>query len=642
MPISKFAKKQAEVHIGDLPENLLLEFQKPNFVLIPILDITFPEEPTTEVLYPNSDEVNDDMVVFPSGAMYAALDDPRDSPDGDTTYVRGDSSPDNTRRESRVGFEAMNPEAVSITEVRLFVRGRALAADDGLWSFALRHSSANYYRDGGTIEDLFLGDLDYRTMFFRYPVQPDSGEAWTQAAVNALQASLIMSATAAGDADGHRFTQTFLEVDYTTQDVGRYSTVAVNSRSEGLFEPLVRSFDNVDINIMSPSNALQDQNCGCILYDPERKFSTLIASQRKVRGAEVRIRWVSEVSKDDWFVAFKGVLQSFDEQDTNVWKLKFKVDSTPFDGSSPRLKFSEQDFNSAPDPKVYDQYVPYVWGVHDSTELNDDGMIKLFRVGDTDFVSAFGRIKDHRRLYTFESGDPPTVTLLTETTDWIEWFPIRNGRQYSGVQLVGSGAATNKEKEIRADVEGYEETGDGTGLLITNPSLTFLHWLTNFVLNDYQSGLWFDPNDEAVDLVRFLEARDFFNLTGQASARYIGGKSSSTSIKQEINRWTKNLEAKIWWNHQNEIAVGINDPFTTDVYPDRELLEGLHDLSKAKYRNVANKILNRITISYLRQEAENSFLANVSVEDTEVTDGASENIQAFWLPSSLPQYIESP
>jgi hypothetical protein len=322
--------------------------------------------------------------------------------------------------------------------------------------------------------------------------------------------------------------------------------------------------------------------------------------------------------------------------------LKFKVDSTPFDGAVPRLKFSEPDFDSAPDPKVYDSFVPLIWGVHDSTELTGDGMVKLFRVADTDFVSAFGRIKDHRRIYTFESGDPPTVTLLTETTDWVEWFPIRNGRQYSGIQLVGAGAAANKEKELRADVEGYEETGDGTGLLITNPALTFLHFLVNFVLNDYQSGVWFDASDEAIDLVRFLEARDFFNLTGQASSRYIGGKGNSTSIKQEINRWSKNLESKVWWNHENEIAIGINNPFTLDVYPDRELKEGLHDLSKAKFSFKGNKILNRIFISYLRQEAANSFLANISVEDTEVEDGAAENIQAFWLPSSLPQYIESP
>jgi hypothetical protein len=243
--------------------------------------------------------------------------------------------------------------------------------------------------------------------------------------------------------------------------------------------------------------------------------------------------------------------------------------------------------------------------------------------------------------FTFESGDPPTVTELTEATDWEEWFPIRNGRQYSGINLIGASAATNAAKELRANVEGYEEIGDGSGLLITNPALAFLHFLANFVFNKYQSGLWFSSGDAQIDLDRFLEARDFFNLTGQAISRYIGGKGNAQTIKQEVNRWSKSLESKIWWNHENEIAIGVNDPFTLDVYPDRDLEEGLHDLSKAKYRNDGRKLLNKIFISYLRQEAANAFLANVTVEDTEVTDGASENIQAFWLPSSLPQYIAS-
>jgi hypothetical protein len=642
VPVSKFTKAAEAPRVGDFSEGLVNELHKSSFSLIPILDITFPQIPSTQTLYPNENVLVTGWTPVGAGspAVYETLDDPKDSPDEDTFYTRDNVGTDESVT-GRVGFENLTVNPVEITEVRLFCRARLQAFSNGPWSFGLRHDGTTYYRDGSLSLERYINNV-YRTMEYRYPVRPDDGEPWTVADIDALVGDFIASPDDQGSGTSHRFTQMFLQVDYTSQDVGQYGAVAVNSRSEGLFEPLIISVDDIDINVMSPSNALQALTCGVVLADTDRNFSTLQAKHRSIRGSAVRLRWISpDLPKTDWFTAFKGILTSYDQVKTNIWRLKFKVDDTVFDSAIPRTKFTEQDFGLAPDPKLYDNFVPQIWGVHDSRELTGDGMVKLWRVSDVEFISSFHRIKAHRKVYTFQSGDPPTIDdTLVQDTDWEESFPIINGRQYSRVTLIGGSAATNKEMEIRADVEGYEDIGDGTGIVITNPALQIAHALVNFVFNRVQSGLWLSNVGEPIDAERLEEFRDFFNNTGQAGARYLGGQSSETNVKQEIQRFTKCTEVKVWWNHQNELAFGVNDPMTLDVYPEEhQIYEGLHDLRGASYSFDGNKILKQIAISYLRQQASNSFLANVTVEDPDVENASDENIQGFWLPSSLPQFI---
>jgi hypothetical protein len=644
MPIAKFVTAGPAVHVGDFSASLLAELRKPSFVLVPIIRIVFPETSQTDVLLPTATLLKDaEHSVFGAATVHEALDDPPGTPDTGT-YVWSDGT-DNHKMFSRVTFASLNPLAVAVQRVRLFCRARMTDTNHGTWSFGLFVGASTYYQSGAPEPgyDRFTND-GFQTVFYEFDLNPDTGAAWTPAQVAPVAGEIVNAIDGLGEGtNGQNFTQMWLEVDYTTQDVGRYSIVGVNSRSEGLYEPLIQSIDSPDVNLTSPANALQKSSAGAVLFDPDRTFSDLLASQKKLSGAAVDIRWISPdvTDKADWYTVFVGLLEDQEEIKANTWKLKFKQDDTAFQGSTLQPKFTEPDFPAAPDPKIYDIYVPQIYGVHSSQELNNDGMVKLFRVADAAFVSSYGRIKEHTNLYTYESGDPPTVALLTPTTDWVEWYPIKNGRQYSGAQLVGAGAAANKEKEIRADLKGYEETGDGTGLLLTNPALQFLHWFVNFVFSEYASGNWKATTGLPVNTVRFTEARDFFNRTGQAGSRYIGGKTAASGILQEINRFSKNLEIKVWFDNLGLVSIGVNDHATIDVYPTTHVIEeGLHDLTDPKYKEDGRKILNKISIAYLRQEAENQFLANVDVEDIEIEDGAAENLQAFWLPSSLPQFIE--
>ena len=597
---------------------------------------------STPVFPPTSTPLKDpDHDIFGGATVHEVLDDPVDTPDDDTTYVVDGNALD-TVLTSRVGFASLPANVVSIEEVRVYMRARTTGDSAGAWTFGARVNGTTYYRDGSTAFDRFFSEI-FSTPFYRYALSPDTGVKWTVAEFNALELELVSRPDALTLTGVHRFTQCWVEVDVVTEEVGRYSYVPWNSRSEGLFEASILSLKDASRSVLSEQNALEGSKCGMKFVDRDRTFSTKVASGQKIRNSIVTIRWASpDVPIADWLTTFEGVVTRWKETGTNVWDVEFDREGAALKGLAQKVKFTEADFQLAPDDKIFGNFAPAVWGSHKSTGLNDDGMIKLFRVSDVEFISSRGRIKGHNQVYTFESGDPPTVVPLTAITDWEEDFPIINGRQWTRVTLVGGGATANKEKEIRADVEGFEETGDGTGLLLTNPALIVLHWLLNFVFNNYQSGNWITAvTTEPIDVPRFIEARDFFNQSGQASSRYMGGTGSGSTAIQELQRFTDQMEIKVYWTRAGKLAIRPNSPFTLEVYPTENVIEeGLHDLIDPSYDVDDTGLLNEILMSYLHQQAENQFLANAQVTDIEIENAGDRNIQALWLPSSLPGEIE--
>lgn len=647
MPFKKFLGSNVPVpRAGDLTAGALAELSKSSFLLFPIVKVTFPARTTTQTVVPiaTSFREADHDAIGGSGAgdLHDVLNDPTFSPDADTTHITT-SGPNDTRMESRVTFAPLDAEAVEIREVRIYCRANSQLDIRGPWSFGLRTGGSNFYRDAGTLnENLF--NLDYRTVCYVYPINPDTGLAWTRAEFDVIEGLIISmpGGEGAGSAGTHH-TQMFLEVDYTTNDIGQYSIVDFNSESEGLYESLITKISDVEISVMSPNNAIQSQTFDMTISDADRRFSDLYAERRDLTGSAVEVRWcMPDLPVTDWFTTFKGVLKDVDGVGANSWKLSFKTQDAPLEGSVVRDKITEQDFKIAPDPKVYDNFVPLIWGRHDSTGLTDAGAIELIRISDTEFLSALGRIKQHLNVYTFESGDPETVALLVKDTDWSEDFPIINGRQYSRVTLIGGSVATNKVKKIRADVEGYEEVGDGTGLLLVNPAVQFLHFLANFVFNTYQSGLWFGTTGLPLDGDRFDDLQAFFDITSAEGSRYLGGTGSAQNVKQEFQRFTKGWETKIWWNHDGELAVGVNDPFTLDVYPDEpEIEEGVHDVRTAKYFTDSKKLLRAVSMQYQHEQATNKFLASITVEDFTFPEGVAtdDNIQHLWSVAANPPAI---
>lgn len=649
MPAWKFfsgAGAAEEAPTGQLSVAAANEFAKRGFVLVPLVTIAFPSETSILTFSPTSTPLQSAGHTTSGGGggeFYEALDDPEDSPDDDTTYVRTGSANDTTSI-SRLGFDTLPENVVSIEEVRVYFRAKVLTTNvNGSWTFGVHVNGTTYFRDGGSQYDRFFNTL-YKTIVYRFPVSPDTLAAWTRAEFDALQVEFQSMPDALGlGTGGQRFTQCYLQADVVTEEIGRYSYVPWNSRSRGFFEPVMLDIEDAARSVLSEQNALEGSTCGITIVDPDRKFSDYIAGGRKVHNAAVTVEWASpDLDPTDWLTTYKGVLANWKEEGVNVWKLLFDREQNKLTAVNPSVKFTETDFNDAPDDTIYGNFAPIIYGSHKSTGLNDDGMVTLWRVSDYGFMSSRARIKGHNAVYTIsESGGAQVVTLLTKDTDWQEDFPIINGRQWSRVTLIGASKDTNKVLELRADVEGIEEVGDGTGFLITNPALILLHWLTNFVFNDYQAGLWIQTlTTEPIDLDRFIEARDYFNRGGQAASRYMAGAQASTTAIQELNRFTDQLEIKAFWTRDGKIAIRPNTPFTIEVYPDDNIIEeGLHDLIDPDYNVDDTSLVSKILMNYLHQQATGEFLANATVEDVDIENAGDRNIQAVWLPSANPGEI---
>jgi hypothetical protein len=645
---------------GELSDELLAQLESRSRVVVPLVRISFPPIPETLQFSPDATELADSGHTVQGAATIAeTIDDPPDTPDDDTTYTR--STTNNDFAESRVSFPNLPEGILSILAVRLFCRGKAnfLSAnfyDDGPWTFGLRIDGTNYISPGvasSTDEEDRFHHTSYKTHPIEFELNPETGLAWTVSEVDALQGVLITQPDGVGDFSGQRITQMYLEVDVTTEEIGQYSSETINSRSEGLYEGKIVNFERISRSVMNKKNSLESTSAGITIADgPDRKFAKFLASARgkQFRDSAVDIRLASpEVTdKTAWKTVFDGVVKSWVEIKPNEWRMKFSAQDDPMLAKIPKVKISEPDFPNA-DPKLYDNFAPIIYGRHSSFNITDDGMVQLYRVdtsggttGDNTFLVSFGRCLDILRIYAQKNNEAPVV--LTEGTGADEWqrvsdtLALINGRQWTLIHFPGGFSTVDpSEWAFTADIEGFETIGDGTGVLIENPANQILHLVTNFVFGEWTSGLWLDPVDFPIDVDKFVETGDFLNELGQASSRYVGGKGSATKAKDEINRFTKNLELKVFWTSEGKLAILPNDHTTVDVLAEQTILDdGLHDLNDPDFSFDDSGLINRVFVSYIHQQDGGKFLANLEVQDFAVEEGEQESLQAFWLPSTLP------
>lgn len=642
----------AEEQEGELSAPLLNEFEKPARCVIPLLTIELPPKTTTIQLSPDATELTDaEHIAVPGVALHLNLDDPPNSPDDDTTHVRHDAV--DTRAESRVSFPALVGEIRTIESVRLYVRAitnRASALeDDGSWIFALHVSATNYFKEGLTVEaeaERFFNN-SYRTQVYEYKTNPATGLAWTRSEVDAVQASIISQPDAVGDVFGQHFTQVYLEIDVTSSDIGRYSNETVNSKSEGVFQGKVLTWGAISTSVLNKQNGIEFSKTSVTINDSDGSWALLVASTNPIalRGSPVKIRLASPDVKDKtrWSTRFTGILKSWDEVKPDVWKLNFAPDDDSMDSTLPKIKITEFDFENA-DAKLYDNYAPLIYGSHDSLNITDDGMVQCYRVDTLNnrYMISLGVCKTILRVYAQKNNEAPI--LLTEGVAADNWQRMTNvdslfnGRQWTLIEFPAGFSTINpQEFAITADVEGYEEVGDGTGLLISNGAEQFKHLFVNFADGDYSSGPWLADSTAPIDVDKFNEARDFLNSLGQSNSRYIGGKGTATKVKDETNRFTKNVELKSFWTGEGKLAIKANDHTTPDVLEDRQvILDGLHDLKDPSYKFDDAQLLQRVLMSYIHQQDGGKFLANIEIADLTVAEGKAEPIQAFWLPSEIP------
>ncbi|MCP4878334.1 MAG: hypothetical protein GY896_23010 [Gammaproteobacteria bacterium] len=636
---------------GAYSAEVLAELERPSSEFYKLLRIEFPQVTETLQFSPTSTELSDadtDIIGTPA-TKHGVLADPPDTPD-EANYVRNDAA--NTATEDRYGFGDLPDDVVGVEEVRIFVRAATgfeagVIEDDGPWSFALRVNGTNYFEDQKTPNRFF--NLAHRTNLIRFPLNPDTGLAWTKAEFNALQASLFTQPDGYGSQWGQRHAQLWIEADVTRTRRGLFSSDAPNSRSEGTYKNRVMQW--APIRYSAAGFAIERVSTGARVADPDNELGALFAGKdgREARFSPVDLRYASPniIDKTKWYTAFTGVLSSWEEAEPRVWNLFFRVDDDGLDSETPRIKITEFDFPDA-DPKVFSNFVQVPYGVHDTDGLSEDGAILCVDVDKIRFrrFVSLGIMKSVIRVYSKAGNDDPPVERSSgyasgtaATAGYRVINPIINGRQYTLLEFNVTGAGEDElfaELEITCDLEGVEDIGDGTGALVRNAN-AYMHFVSNFVFANYQSGNWL-PTDSRLDADSFAEVQTFLNNLGQDTSRLIGGKARGRKAKDELADWAFQLRIKVFWEEDGQLAARPFSPFTLDVYKDDPWIrEGLHDIEEPSYDVIETGIKQQIFINYIHRAASDDYLANIEVRDFTLAGEESETVEASWFRSALPE-----
>lgn len=634
---------------GAYSQEFLDEAQRSSSEFYKLLRVEFPPVVETLQLSPTStivDDANSTAVGSPS-TKHGVVADPPDSPD-EANYIRNDVN--HTRTEDRLGFDDLPDDVVSVVAVRLYVRGSTGYAsgdieEDGPWGFALRVNGTNYYLDPFRFYNVNI----QKTTFMGFDQSPDTGEDWTIAEVNALQAALICQVDNAGDFWGNRLSQAWLEVDVTRSQRGLFSSDAPNSRSEGVYKNRVINWG--PIRYSAQGFEVERVSTQITVADPDNELGALFAGKdgKEARFSAADLRYASPniTDKTKWYTAFSGVLSSWKEVEPRVWVLEFHTDDDGFDSEIPRLKFTEFDFPDA-DAKVFSNFIQVLYGVQDAEGLSNDGSILCLDVDKIRFrrFVSLGIMKNVIRVYSKAGNDDPPVLRsagyasgTAATAGYQVITPIINGRQYTLLEFNVTGAGEDglfAELEITCDVEGVEDIGDGTGTIVRNAD-AIAHFCSNFVFSNYQSGDWL-VTDSRIDVDSFTEVQEYLNNLGQDTSRRIGGIARARKAKDEIADWAFQLRIKVFWEEDGQLAVRPFSPFTLEVYKDDPWIkEGLHDIEEPSYDVDDSGIKQQIFINYILRSASGDYLANIEVRDFEIPGNEAETIEANWFRSALPE-----
>lgn len=346
----------------------------------------------------------------------------------------------------------------------------------------------------------------------------------------------------------------------------------------------------------------------CTVDDTANIFSAAVygASGRSVRGSTAVLRLASpNVPIAGWFVAFSGVIDQYRMDEPNRWKVILRPDDLSLRRRYPKMVITAADWPAAPAASLA-QYGPLVYGPHDASSTTRTGAIPCVYVDNAGFryLLCWGRAKAVKRV--FSDG-------VEQTSGWAVVYEIVNGRTCTLIDFV----ADQLTKTITADADGYEDVGDGTGVLIENPADQIKHELTNWVFGDYKSGPWL-PTSSKIDTASFVAAAAFFDAFGHRGSRRVFLAEQTTGY-DTINAWAQSWQAQVFWKHQGTISVAIFDFRRIGIYPDVQWVRSDRSPHKANFRPEWEGLVDRVNIDYLHLAAAGKYMRNLEVRDAAST-----------------------
>jgi hypothetical protein len=408
----------------------------------------------------------------------------------------------------------------------------------------------------------------------------------------------------------------------------RYAPVGIASAARGSYEARLISPGSIVRTINERTNNLTDLEVEVEVSDAgdraadRRQLGIRFSTYRQTyRGSVATIRLLSpNVSDADSPIVFSGVLDSAEQVRPMVWRLRLRLNDAPLKfGSVPRAIVSQADWPSA-DSTALGQYIPIVYGTHDSAGMTYTGFLPTLYVDRLGFryLVGIGHLKTIRAAYV----NGVATTAYTTT------YPTVNGKL---VTLLDFTAA--QTGDVTCDVDGLTDKSDGTGNLITNPADVLSHLLTNFVYGDWRSGEYLAATTAPLHAASFVETGVFLSARGHECSRYLATQQRALDL---VNEWADNHQAKVFWTGTGKLAVRMNDPSTTRLYTDEQWFHGDEDeMGAFALRSDTQSLTREVSVPYIYDSAEGQFRQNLIVSDLSVTDKVAVSIEQPWSAARI-------
>lgn len=402
----------------------------------------------------------------------------------------------------------------------------------------------------------------------------------------------------------------------------KYSNVGLVSTVHGQYDARVESFGMIPREVSENSNNLSDSvEMSVVISDTDREFAREVATHKgNIRGSAVTIRLHSpNVSDDDAFTAFVGVLDGYSQPEPMKWEIRLRPDDWPLRRVKvPRTSITLADWPAAAS-NAQGQYLGPVYGVHDSNGSGEFGAIPALLIDKAAFKYAWmlgaGSVQA-----AYADG------IVVSEAEWTASTETKNGKLWSVVTFD----ADQGDAEITLDVEGITTEPDGSGTLITNPVEQIKHFIVNFVWNDWRSGAYYEESTAPLSTVYLNLTADFLSALGHEGSKRFAGEEPEAAI-DKLNEWLDSHEIKAFWRNNGQLAIRpIADHRTQRLYFNTQVLKG-SELAESFARLFdTTNVVQKVSGQYIYNEAAGKFLQVLEVSDLSVADDVTVTRTLPW------------
>ncbi|HKQ02631.1 MAG TPA: hypothetical protein VJ735_20100 [Actinomycetes bacterium] len=409
----------------------------------------------------------------------------------------------------------------------------------------------------------------------------------------------------------------------------RLAKANINPRTLGPYEPLVMEWGSVRRGVDARNASLQAMEVGPVVSDISsptltRRLATEVAIYRRtLRLSPCTIRLYSpNLDEADWHPVFTGVLDSPDMVAPLSWRLHARTDDGWLKNSMvPKASFTPADWPNAL-PQVFGNFVPIIYGIHDSTGTGTAGMVPAYCVDSSTFTYAVGITGLKAVRAVFSAGS------LVSVADYTVEYPTRNGVAYTVIRFDND----QSDAAITCDVDGITDDATPDGELILNPAAQMQHLLVVFGFNDWRSGTLPSVGSTPVHEATFTAAGAFVDAMGHEGSRYLGGQNQVT-LREELQTFLENEELRSYWRGDGKLALGFNDHRPTNGIYNGPWLRGTIDRSRARPLRIpmdSQGILREITLQFVHGEVSGKYHQTLRVQDLSVPDITSSALSLPW------------